>query len=282
MDGLKNYQPFRFERPGGGPAVSRPRKVPVDPDPPLLTQWGDKALAWGARNGLGEAGDRLLGLSTAAGSSVNLNLWDSMGLEATPPAKLMTYGSILRLGDQPLAWKDLSWENYTKRVKSNCSGLLDALRPEDRRFLFQGVTLQSYLREVVWEGNLKPFKDLMAGGSGLKLGSSLAGMAGLGLLGWGILRNTYHAYQNAKTKKDGTPRSQWRTWWTTGTSFVAQTIKSLVAWEVAGLGFTVGKALLPLGTFPLGGILVGALLASVAYRLLSKAFPEPAPKLKVN
>jgi hypothetical protein len=160
MDGLKSYQSLRFERPGDGPAVSRPRKDPVNPDPPLLTQWGDKALAWGARNGLGEAGDRLLGLSTVAGSSANLDLWGSMGLEATPPANLMTYGSILKLGDEPLAWKELSWERYRQHVQKNCTRLFRALESESRHSFFQGITLKSYLREVVWEGNIKPFRDL--------------------------------------------------------------------------------------------------------------------------
>jgi hypothetical protein len=119
---------------------------------------------------------------------------------------------------------------------------------------------------------------LASGRSNLKLGSSLAGVAGLALLGWDILNNTARAYQNAKTQEDGSISSKWKTWQATGKVFLTQTFKSLVTWEVAGLGFALGKALIPIGTFPVGGILMGALLASVAYRLLSKTLPTPPPQ----
>jgi hypothetical protein len=199
-----------------------------------------------------------------------------MGLEATPPAKLMTYGSILRLGDQPLALQELSWKNYTNRVRKNTAGLFRALESEVRRSFFQGITLKSYLQEVIWQGNIKPIKDLMTGGSNLKLGSSLAGVAGLGLLGWDILSNTYQAYQQAKTQEDGTIQSKWKTLHATGMAFLTQAFKSLVTWEVAGLGFAIGKALIPIGTFPVGGILMGALMAAVAYKVINKVFSAPA------
>jgi hypothetical protein len=275
VDGLNSYQSINYWRSGNGHAVSRTMKSAQDMEAPFLNLWGDKALAWGARNGLGEAADRLIGLSTPVRTQTEANLFEAMGFEYAQPKALMTYGSMLKLGDQSLAWRDLTWENYTSRVKKNTAGLFRALAPEARRSFFQGVTLKSYLREVVWEGNVKPFKDLAAGGSEFKLGSSVAGVAGIGLLGWGILSNTYQAYQNAKAQEDGTHESKWQTWRATGAAFFGQAIKSLAAWEVAGLGFAVGKAIIPIGTFPIGGILVGALLASVVYRLLSKALPDP-------
>jgi hypothetical protein len=95
------------------------------------------------------------------------------------------------------------------------------------------------------------------------------------LLGWGILDSTLQAYRTAKAQEDGTSTSRWKTWAAVAGAFVSKTIKSLVSWEAAGLGFAFGKALVPIGTFPLGGILVGALVAAFVYSQLNKLLPDP-------
>jgi hypothetical protein len=43
-----------------------------------------------------------------------------------------------------------------------------------------------------------------------------------------------------------------------------------------GVGMAIGRALLPIGAFPLGGILIGALFATSAYKASGKLFPSLA------
>jgi hypothetical protein len=275
IDGFKGYQPRVYNRPLSGSGLPRSQ---MDIDESMISLWGDNALAWGARNGLGEAGDRLMGLSSAIQSSKRHSLLNDMGFEKDNSARALSYGSIFKLSDQHIPWQELSWENYRGQVKANFSDLRDALKPTNRHLFFQGVSLKSYLKEVLWEGNIKPIKDLCRGGEGLKLGSSLAGVAGLGLLGWGIIVSSRQAYQNAKAKEDGTSGSKWNTLAATVGAFVSKSVKSLISWEAAGLGFAFGKALIPIGAFPIGGILVGALVAALVYSQLNKLLPDP-PKL---
>jgi hypothetical protein len=160
IGGFNSYQPIHGRQPGGGPHLS----CQVDGrDDSLVSLWGDKAMAWSARNGLGEAADRLIGLSMPALPITESPLFNETGFQFEPPASTMTYSNLFKLADKPLAWQELSWDNYTKRVHKNFSRLVKALRPENRGSFFQGVTLQSYLKEVVWEGNIKPIKDFANG-----------------------------------------------------------------------------------------------------------------------
>ncbi len=251
--------------------------------PPSLdvaSLWSDKALTWGFHNGVGEVTDRVLGLTGGHDKARNIQTMTDLGFGVAESKSLLTYQHLFRLKDKTVGWQELSCSGYQKTVQENFSRFVKALKPGNIHNFFEGVSLKSYLKEVVLEGNIKPWKDLWNRVPGTFIGSALASIAGMGLMGLGILQSTHQAYRNAKAREDGSWQSSMQTFLVAGQAFLAKTIKSLVCWEVAGMGFAFGKALLCVGAFPVGGILLGALLGVLACRGLEHWLPEPSKSAK--
>jgi hypothetical protein len=102
----------------------------------------------------------------------------------------------------------------------------------------------------------------------------------MGLVGASILKTGIKHYRYWKHKEDGSIASQWHTAYETGKATCQQAIQSFGSWEAAGIGMAIGQALIPIGAFPIGGILVGALFATTVYKALGKLFPslsKPGP-----
>ncbi len=185
----------------------------------------------------------------------------------------MGYKEIFQLADQPVAWRDLSVKNYKQQVRLNWDDFLEKARAGGFRGVFEGMTPSRYLKETVWGENIRPVKELF--NTPINRFSNLAATAGLGLMGWHVLRNTANVYCAAQTQEDGTTDSKLKTWDATATAFIGQAFKNLLCWEAASAGLAIGKALIPIGVFPIGGILVGALAATAMYTLLNRWIPDP-------
>lgn len=236
--------------------------------------WAYHDLLWSLRKGAGEAVDRYLG-STASGVGKNhASRLADLGFDEVPVTRTMTYGSLLKLNDDSVTWKDLSWKAYKEQVWKNTSDFRDALKHENRSHFFDGVSAKSFVQDVLWDGNIHPFQELVGDTPRVNLGSNFAYIGGLGLLGWGIWDTTRKVYQQAHQQEDGTWQSQCHTWVETAQAFAGQTIKSLTSWEAAGVGMAIGKALIPITWFPFGGILMGSLFGTGMYAILSKWLPD--------
>jgi hypothetical protein len=81
------------------------------------------------------------------------------------------------------------------------------------------------------------------------------------------------AVDSVNSKEDGSVSSHWHTAYETGKAICQKVIQTLGSWEAAGIGMAIGRALIPVGAFPIGGILAGALFATTAYKAIGKLFP---------
>ncbi len=264
----------------------------------FVGHWADSSAKWSVRRGLGEAVDKALGLqehkvnaldgpsfSTITAQKLkrlNADKAPDVFVKQHPKGPLsLTYSDIFRANTKHVAWKDLTWNNYWNQVKENTSRIRRKLQPGKAQHFFDGFRLRDYARYTLWEENVRPIKTLLSSGWRTNLFTNVAYTAGIGTISYGILSTTRQAYHNAKSREDGTFKSRLNTWKETGDAFIQKTAKSLASWELANVGMVLGKMLIPIGAFPLGGIVVGALMGTVAYSLLDKLCPEPK-RLKAN
>lgn len=252
----------------------------------FVGHWANTSAIWTVRRGLGEAVDRMVGLHQNVGtpstvqfrSTIEMNRLKEQGhadrfVKRYKP--VLGYSDIFRARTGYVAWKDLSWDNFYRQVKRNCAGLRESLSGSHRKNFFKGVSLKDYGRYTLWQENVRPFKTLFSANWQTNLFSNLAYTAGAGMMGYGIVSSSRQAYKNAKAKEDGSWQSRVETWKETGEAFLGKLAKSFASWECANVGLTLGRMLIPIGAFPIGGIVVGALMGTVAYSLLDKLFPEP-------
>jgi hypothetical protein len=74
------------------------------------------------------------------------------------------------------------------------------------------------------------------------------------------------------SKKTAPGRGRLHTWGQTAKAFGEKALQSAGAWIAADIGLTFGRALIPIGPFPLGGILLGALIATLVAKGIEKSF----------
>lgn len=272
---------------------------------PITQKWVRDTEAWSTRTALGEMCDRLTktnGSATsasagavsgqAAGQGASTASASSAGSAATAAGVSAigshSYSKLLHLGEHQM--KGFSWKSLTETASKNFRGFFSRLneaRHGGRSFFEvrgQKVTPQSFVKNTVVGENIKPIQAMANKQIPLaerRIGTGMARVFGFGLVAYGILDETKKAYREAKAQEDGTLKSRCKTWLTTGKTLVGRTLKSAMTWEIAGLGFHLGKNLLPfvLGGIPLGGIVVGALVGSVVFNGLNKLIPT-GPKNK--
>jgi hypothetical protein len=242
----------------------------------FLNGWANRSALWGSRHGLGEAIDRYMGLYAAPGStSASAERLAGLGLDdfASKGQKKLDYSSILRLDTQHVGWKELNWESFRNHVKANTYEFRESMSPSGLKSFFPGISFRDFRKDVLWKRNIEPIKALFSG-SNQNFFMNLGYTAGLSLIGFNIFRTSKAAYQQGKAQEDGSWKSRLHTYGQTAKAFGQTAIQSAGAWIAADIGMTVGKALIPIGSFPIGGILVGALAATLAAKGLKKCFAE--------
>jgi hypothetical protein len=242
----------------------------------FLDGWADRSALWGSRHGLGESIDRYMGLHAPSGRDAILtNDFASLGLDEFEGKgeRTLGYGSVLKLNTDHIPWKELSWDRFQNQVKSNTYEFRQAIQGRNNEPFFSGISLKDFRNGVLWKRNIEPIQALFSG-SRQNLFMNLGYTAGVGLVGFNILKTTQKAYQNSKTQEDGTFRSQLNTYYQTVKAFGQKTIQSAGSWIAADIGMTIGRALIPIGAFPLGGIIMGAFTATLAAKGIGKLFEE--------
>lgn len=96
-------------------------------DSSFLSSWAYRDLLWTARLGAGEALDRYLGTVDSSIKQNTANQAADLGFDEKPVTNAMTYGSILKLSDESIAWKDISWKAYKEQVCKNTYLLREAM-----------------------------------------------------------------------------------------------------------------------------------------------------------
>lgn len=161
-----------------------------------------------------------------------------------------------------------------------------ALTTENFRNLFEAtpetpLTLKSYFKHTFFESDLRGIVRNISNGNHWQ---GIAGCAGIGLLGWGVISKTMDAYRYHKAKEDGSGWSKLKTLFFTGAHFIGQTIKSLACWELGTIGYMLAAALIPVGGWlPIvAGVLSGVTLSTIGYKLMSQVIPEPPKAIQKN
>lgn len=157
------------------------------------------------------------------------------------------------------AWKGYVQENFRNFLISNSESSL---------------TLGRSLKNTLFESDLRGIVRNIQHGQHW---AGLAGCAGLGLLGWGVFSKTLDAYRYHHAKEDGLAWRKVKTAFFTAAHFVGQAVKSMACWELGTIGYILAVAALPVGgLLPLvAGILSGATLSTIGYKVLSMIIPEP-------
>lgn len=215
-----------------------------------------KALLWASRDYLSHKVDWLGALASRSHIEFdNLN-------------NPRNYTEIFQLDSgKNIQFKDFCHpKQYFSKVQKSFSPFCTAIKHRSNQPFFQGLTFKEYCQETLWRGNVQPIQEAYTNGKARdfsKLGSSLARLAGFGFMGFGIFRDTIHAYQAAQAQHAKNPELQ------ASKQFLKSSAKGLFLWEVAGVGFAFGCKLLPaVGSLPLGGILAGVSLATFTDKTL--------------
>ncbi|MGE0199719.1 MAG: hypothetical protein AB7P76_01985 [Candidatus Melainabacteria bacterium] len=173
---------------------------------------------------------------------------------------------------------------YVKQIKWNFRDLANNINPKSLSTAIKNRTpimtfgWKDFLRETVWHQNIDPIRNIYDGNAkGLAKisGQGLGQIFGFSLMGLDAGKQGVEAYQDAKRNGES--------------PFAAATLatgerlgKNFIAWEVAGAGFAIGRKVLPgfnlpnaipkLGGkyIPLGGFVLGSLLASVTNKVLTR------------
>lgn len=252
----------------------------------FLQRYGLATAKWSTRLAVGAALDKYAPLPKAnpfmqrmaSGLKRVVPNWDNGRYGASP----YSYRSLLGVGGgcyekigtlagyKKLFCTPLGRQKWVELVKRNFAPVF-----EERSL--PSLSLKSYLRNTLFESDLRRMLYSIEQGAYWK---GLAGFAGLSLLGWGTVSKTRDAYRYHHAKEDGSAWSRVKTVAYTAAHFVGQVVKSVACWELGTIGYLLAGALLPVGGWlPIvGGILLGAGLSTVGYKLLSRVIPEP-PKV---
>lgn len=251
-----------------GTASAVSRALQYSPSP-LMRKWGDNFTTWSTRTALADMADNTIFKrktieNVGAGAGLSTSLW--------------SYNSLFRLGDESVQLKNFSARGFKEAVSHNVAPLRNALA-EGQGVVRNGASVGGWLKNTVIGENIKPVKDLLRGEPGAKIGSALGRLVGFGFIAQGVLSEGKAAYEQAKAEEDGSFGSKVATVAKTGFAMAKKFVKSAISWEAGGIGFAIGKALLPiaLGGLPVGGILIGALVGAVAHLALEKISPSVKP-----
>lgn len=262
------------------------KKLPTakQPDGTFLDTWAEKSAIWGTRHGIGEALDRYFGLYCPRYTSGLTSHFDELGLDDFDGKVSGPLGNqnILKLRTDHISLKDTSWKNYKNQVKENLEPIKTYLKHDGLRNFFQDIEGKDYARHTLWEGNIKPFKELLSG-CRENIFSNLSYISGIGLATASIIKTGVQHYRYWHHRDDNRLAGQWHTAYETAKALCQKTIQSFGSWEAAGVGMVLGQALFPICAFPIGGILLGALFATTVYKSIGKLFPSLAkPGLSKN
>jgi hypothetical protein len=135
-----------------------------------------------------------------------------------------------------------------------------------------------FFRRTVVNDNFRRIADTLR--EGKNPGSGLMSALGLGLLGYDVLATTHEAYQLGKSRENGTLSRRLETLGLTAKAFAGSAFKNVVAWEASTIGFAVGASIFCVGAsaawLPIvGGVLTGALAATLTKKGLSYFLPDP-------
>lgn len=232
---------------------------------PLMRKWGENFTNWSTRTALADMADNTIFRKKSMEKAA------AAGLHGSP----WSYSGLLQLGDEAVQINKFSVGGFTNAVRNNIAPLRQSLS-QGNGVLRPGVSVGGWLKNTVVGENIKPIQDLVKNGKEARIGSALGRIVGLGYIGTTIVKEGKAAYEQAKAQEDGSFGSRLRTFASTGFAMAKQAVKSAASWEVGGLGFAIGKALLPvaIGGLPVGGILVGALAGALAHGLLEKVSPS--------
>lgn len=242
----------------------------------LLEGWASRSALWGSRHGIGEAIDRYMGLHAPLSSTTaRANRLAALGIDEVEGARqsVLTYGKVLKLDNGHIAWKDLTWDRFQRQIKDNTYELRQSIKPGNLKNFFSGISFRDFCKEVLWKRNIAPIKALFSGSSQnffMNLGYTL----GVGITGFSVLKQTKEAYQTEKRQEDGSWQSRLRTYTQTLDTLIRKAVQSAGAWVAADVGMTIGRALIPIGSFPIGGILFGALSATLAAKGIEKCLEK--------
>lgn len=238
-------------------------------------------LMWGTRTLLGDLGDHYyqlpapgrltdLGKSLSSGFADARSYHDWLGVsyekyDVGPSGQFARYRDFFFTKSGRQAWLHAFRQNF-----------LDFLKPEYR----QNFNFKTYLKETVIHRNVNSIVQPLGEG---QLFTSVLRFLGLGMLGLSIIKHTKQAYDYAKARENHTSYGRFKTYAYTAAHFVGQSIKTLAGWEIGTIGYILGSALVPIGiASTVTGIVLGGLLGTLAYKLLSKVIPDPPAPIKAS
>jgi hypothetical protein len=237
------------------------------PNDSFMKHWSESALICGFRHSAGQA------LNSYIHSPLN-DLADlGFECEEIPKSNILGHKEILKLDHEHLEPGQLSKQAYLEQVKHNTERFRNEIKENGARQFFKDVSFKDYAKKTVWGSNVQPIKDLINNVPDNR-GMNWAYTGGVALVGLGVVRKAYKAHKYWKKREDGSLSSKWRTTFQTTKATLLKFIQSLGCWEAAGFGMAIGCALLPVTGIPLGGIALGALFSTIAYKAISKLMPS--------
>lgn len=231
----------------------------------LLQTWGDKSYIWGTREAMAEA----VNWATRGGKA---QVADEFGFGSTGAKETQglgqasqSYAALFKLGDKTMDVRNFNWEGFKNLVSENTQRFRDTLKGTSGEKFFSDTTARSYFKNTVVENNIKPIKDLFSDNPDKQIGSGVFRLFGFGLMAADIMHHTRNKYNEMKSQEDGSLGSKIHTLFETAKTMGKYTLRSAASWEIGGLAFAAGRALIPLsiGGVALPGILIGALAGAV-------------------
>lgn len=162
------------------------------------------------------------------------------------------YSHWLSLGTEQVKDGQLSWNRIKQTASANVSQFGKGLKAGE-------FSPKTYARETLGQRNFEPIKNLLTGNAGSSVGQGLLSTVGVGLAGYDVMKNTRDTYKDAKAREvNGEQVNKTQE---SVTALGKYTLRDAVSWEVAGAGFAVGKAVMPISIkgVPVGGIMFGAM-----------------------
>ena len=260
---------------GAGEPFLKPFELQQGQDKSFLDSWASRSAIWGTRHGLGESLDRYMGLHRPSFTSDFSKQFAELGIDIFEGknTEALNYSSILKLKADYVSWRDLSSKTFSETVKKNTKPFRNHIKAASIKDFFQDVTGKAYVKETLWENNVKPFKELLSG-SHRNLCMNLGYTVGVGLSGASVVKAGIQHGSYWKAQEDGSFSSRCQTVYETGKATCQKAIQAFASWEAASSGMAFGRALLPVGAIPIGGILVGGLFATAVYKAVGKLFPS--------
>ncbi|MEB3207011.1 MAG: hypothetical protein VKK59_06660 [Vampirovibrionales bacterium] len=243
----------------------------------VLQRWGSRELV----SGLGSQIAHEAGL----GSEPCQLIKSASIINPQTAAKIQTsglsYADLFNIAHQGVAPK--AWVDADIRAAVRAANWQHAFQPNSAT---RGLPVWEYIRQHPKafitgriQSNLAPTTTALASGQHVLLGAMNA--LGLGMLGYTILENTVKGYHYAKSQqKDDSLKSKAQTALTTAGTFIGQSFKNILCWEIGSAGFAMARGALGLKGLPgtLTSVALGGIGSSLAYVGLSRVIANPPEK----